>query len=74
MCGIAGMINYRNDPAKDILNMNRAMLHRGPDAGDYWLDPERASGFRTSTAFYRRPVCKWRTTHEICRWALCDCL
>ena len=41
MCGIAGIINYRNDPVKDILNMNRAMLHRGPDAGDYWLDPER---------------------------------
>ena len=41
MCGIAGIINYRNDPVKDILNMNRAMLHRGPDAGDYWLDQER---------------------------------
>ena len=40
MCGIAGIINYRNDPVKDILNMTQAMLHRGPDAGDYWLDGE----------------------------------
>lgn len=41
MCGIAGIINYRHDPVKDILNMNQAMLHRGPDAGDYWLDAEQ---------------------------------
>ena len=40
MCGIAGIINYRNDPVKDILNINQAMFHRGPDDGDYWLDAE----------------------------------
>lgn len=40
MCGIAGIIQYRNDPVADIQKMNQAMLHRGPDAGDYWLDGE----------------------------------
>lgn len=41
MCGIAGIIQYRNDPIRDIENMNRAMLHRGPDAGNYWLDEKQ---------------------------------
>ena len=37
MCGIAGIINYKNDPVADILNMNQVLYHRGPDAGDYWV-------------------------------------
>jgi len=41
MCGIAGIIRYRNDPVEDILNMNEALYRRGPDAGDYWLDEQR---------------------------------
>ena len=41
MCGIAGIIQYRNDPIRDIENMNRAMLHRGPDAGNYLLDEKQ---------------------------------
>lgn len=38
MCGIAGIVNFRNSAKEDILRMNEAMLHRGPDAGDYYLD------------------------------------
>lgn len=40
MCGIAGIVHFKNDAEKDILNMNRAMYRRGPDAGDFWLDKE----------------------------------
>lgn len=37
MCGIAGICNYGNRPIDNIQSMNRKLLHRGPDAGDYWL-------------------------------------
>lgn len=40
MCGIAGIVHFKKDAEKDILNMNRAMYRRGPDAGDFWLDKE----------------------------------
>lgn len=38
MCGIAGICNFRGNGIDDILNMNQKMIHRGPDAGDYWMD------------------------------------
>ncbi|MBD5531493.1 MAG: asparagine synthase (glutamine-hydrolyzing) [Lachnospiraceae bacterium] len=38
MCGIAGMIGYRGDGAGEIQKMNERMIHRGPDAGGYFLD------------------------------------
>ena len=41
MCGIAGMVRFKGNGTDDILNMNRAMYRRGPDAGDYWLDAEK---------------------------------
>ena len=37
MCGIAGICNYGNKPIENIQAMNRMLLHRGPDAGNYWL-------------------------------------
>ncbi|MGN1159563.1 MAG: asparagine synthase (glutamine-hydrolyzing) [Lachnospiraceae bacterium] len=40
MCGIAGIVRFTGNGTDDILNMNRAMYRRGPDAGDYWLDTE----------------------------------
>lgn len=41
MCGIAGIIGYRGDGAGAIRKMNQRMVHRGPDAGDIWLDENR---------------------------------
>ena len=41
MCGINGICNDKNDPVKDILNMNKMILKRGPDGGDYWHDDNR---------------------------------
>ena len=38
MCGIAGICNFRGNGIEDILNMNRKMIRRGPDAGNYWID------------------------------------
>lgn len=38
MCGIAGICNYDRHPIENILAMNQAQIHRGPDAGDYWMD------------------------------------
>lgn len=40
MCGIAGIVHFKGNAREDILNMNRAMYRRGPDAGDFWLDEE----------------------------------
>lgn len=40
MCGINGIVNYREKPIDNILGMNEAILHRGPDAGDYYLDEQ----------------------------------
>lgn len=36
MCGIAGFCNRRENWREEIENMNRRMLHRGPDAGGIW--------------------------------------
>lgn len=38
MCGIAGICNYGGRPIENIQAMNQAIIHRGPDAGSYWLD------------------------------------
>ncbi len=40
MCGIAGIVKYRNNPIKNIEAMNRKIHRRGPDAGAYWLCEE----------------------------------
>lgn len=38
MCGIAGFCSRTMDHKQVILSMNDRMLHRGPDAGGYFLD------------------------------------
>ena len=37
MCGIAGIVRYKDNPIKNIEAMNQKIHRRGPDAGDYWL-------------------------------------
>ena len=37
MCGIAGIIKYKDNPIENINAMNEKLHRRGPDAGDYWL-------------------------------------
>lgn len=37
MCGIAGIINYKDNPIENIESMMQKIHRRGPDAGDYWL-------------------------------------
>ena len=39
MCGIAGFVGAGS--RDDILAMNAAQAHRGPDASDIWIDPQR---------------------------------
>ena len=39
MCGIAGFVGEGG--LEDILEMNRAQSHRGPDADHHWVDPMR---------------------------------
>ena len=39
MCGIAGFVGAGS--RDDILAMNAAQAHRGPDASDTWIDPQR---------------------------------
>lgn len=38
MCGITGIIRYKEKPIENILKMNDAIVHRGPDAGDFYQD------------------------------------
>lgn len=45
MCGITGLYSFeprinRQDLHGVALNMNDALLHRGPDSGDVWQDPD----------------------------------
>jgi asparagine synthase (glutamine-hydrolysing) len=45
MCGIAGLWDRRGRGAPDALRaaaaaMTETLVHRGPDAGDLWIDPE----------------------------------
>lgn len=37
MCGIAGIVKYKDNPIEKIEAMNRKIHRRGPDAGAYWL-------------------------------------
>ena len=48
MCGIAGIVNHRGDPAAGeiIAAMNAALTHRGPDASGIYLDEQVALGHR----------------------------
>ncbi|MCB0317458.1 MAG: asparagine synthase (glutamine-hydrolyzing) [Bdellovibrionales bacterium] len=47
MCGIAGIVSWQTSPREqDISNMCEAMIHRGPDAGDIYLDQNLALGQR----------------------------
>jgi len=45
MCGLAGMVDWRRATQADALRavgeaMNATLSHRGPDAGDVWIEPE----------------------------------
>src|SRR5580704_13599470 len=47
MCGIVGFIDlFRNTNAEEmnanISKMSRTLLHRGPDDGGHWIDPDIA--------------------------------
>jgi len=46
MCGIAGILNYNNNPVEDSLihHMTDAMAHRGPDAVGYFSEGPLALG------------------------------
>lgn len=48
MCGIAGIVWQQNDSEKAaaIRKMTDAMAHRGPDAGEHFVDDEIALGHR----------------------------
>lgn len=53
MCGITGFIDLRRQTTSEQLKSNigkmvNALVHRGPDMGDQWIDPEvgMALGFR----------------------------
>ncbi|MBS1371680.1 MAG: asparagine synthase (glutamine-hydrolyzing) [Lentisphaeria bacterium] len=48
MCGIAGIVNHRGDPAAGeiIAAMNAAQTHRGPDASGTYFDDQVALGHR----------------------------
>ena len=43
MCGISGFISkkYRKE---DLIKMNNALTHRGPDASGYFFDQENGIG------------------------------
>lgn len=49
MCGISGIFQPGGLPASTLTArlgvMNRALHHRGPDAGGIWSDPHIAVGF-----------------------------
>ncbi len=38
MCGITGIAGNLRNPVKNIEKMNEQIIHRGPDAGAYWVD------------------------------------
>ncbi|KXB09548.1 hypothetical protein AKJ60_00035 [candidate division MSBL1 archaeon SCGC-AAA385M11] len=47
MCGIAGIINYRQGPAvdqKDLLRMRETMISRGPDGAGLWISGNGQAG------------------------------
>ncbi|HYF31978.1 MAG TPA: asparagine synthase (glutamine-hydrolyzing) [Chitinophagaceae bacterium] len=48
MCGIAGILNYKNIPADEsiIRRMSDCMRHRGPDSDGFYVNREIALGHR----------------------------
>lgn len=45
MCGIVGFLSYHNQTSKGELQatigrMSDTLIHRGPDDGGAWIDPE----------------------------------
>ncbi|MEO1257491.1 MAG: asparagine synthase (glutamine-hydrolyzing) [Bacteroidota bacterium] len=48
MCGIAGIISKNNQPGKElaIREMTEAIAHRGPDAGQWFVNEDIAFGHR----------------------------
>src|SRR5882762_8399694 len=46
MCGIAGILNFKNEPADEsaIRRMTEAMAHRGPDAVGFFSEGSIALG------------------------------
>jgi asparagine synthase (glutamine-hydrolysing) len=48
MCGITGFWNTNKKPAElDLLkSMTDSIIHRGPDAGGYFIDGDLALGHR----------------------------
>lgn len=40
MCGISGIFNRQKTWQEDINKMNKRMIHRGPDAQNYWTDED----------------------------------
>lgn len=38
MCGIVGLCNYKHDVKKNIENMKKRMVHRGPDSNGSYFD------------------------------------
>lgn len=45
MCGIAGFFNKPKSWQSNISKMNQRMIHRGPDAQDYWSNEEHTVVF-----------------------------
>src|SRR5438094_9582071 len=48
MCGIAGILNFKNQPVTraTIRQMTCALSHRGPDADGFFIDNEVGLGHR----------------------------
>ncbi len=48
MCGIAGLLNFKNKPSDQptIKRMTDAVAHRGPDSSGFFIENEIALGFR----------------------------
>ena len=48
MCGIAGYLNFRKEPASAeiVRRMTDAIAHRGPDGEGYWIEENVGLGHR----------------------------
>ncbi len=57
MCGIAGIVGTLDSQHQDALHrMERALLHRGPDAGATWTSPPDADGWGCLLAHRRLSI------------------
>ena len=45
MCGIAGVLSRGPVPAELLQRMGSSLVHRGPDDGGQWADPDAGIGF-----------------------------